>query len=532
MKKFLEIAKIQIMNMIKSTVRSGSNGSKGIVLFLVIVVSLIFASATYSMGIYSSLPVGYKDLVLYTMTSATVLLVFIFSITTAQGQLFQFKDFDLLMTWPISRTTVFLAKVLSFVIMMYMYCFLFLLPALVIFGIYESMGILYYIFGFLGILFLPLIPITISSLLAFLIRKLAGNGKHKNLLINLGSIILFGGIMIGSFSLSSMEGTVIPEEVLVGVVNLMKTYLYPVYIYVHGAITGNVIDFILVVVINGGVFALFVYLFSKTFITINSTVQNGYKAKNFKLRKGQGKSPLFALCNKEISKFTSNMMYFMNMGMGQVMLVIGGIYLMLNRETVFQMLQQFDAFGFEVMPMLFGLVCVAICLFAFMTPTSSVSISLEGKQFWITKTLPVATTTIFISKALANAFVIWVPSSIGLLTVSIGLGFSILEILMGLLLVFVLGIFVGLFGLCVNINFPKLEFDREIIVIKQSMSSFISIFGGMILGFAIIFIYVNATSVMDPKLFILLLIGIISLLDVAFWFYLKTSGVRKFYELY
>ncbi|SKA01535.1 putative ABC transporter permease subunit [Anaerorhabdus furcosa] len=532
MKKFFEIAKIQIINMVRSTTRSGSKNSKGIFLLVVILGGLIFASATYSMGIYSGIPAGYKDFVLYTMATASVLIVFIFSITTAQGQLFQFKDFDLLMTLPISRTMVFLAKVLSFVVIMLVYCFLFMLPALVIYGVNESMGILYYVYGIVGLFFLPLIPIVISSLFAFIIRKLAGHGKYKNLLVNLGSIILFAAIMLGSMSLSSLEGTTIPEEVFVTGLMLIKTYLYPIYIYIHSCISGNIIELVLSILINGGVFALFVYLFSKTFVSINSTVQTGYKAKNFKLKKEEGKSPLQALCEKEFKKFTSNMMYFMNMGMGQVMLVLGGAYLVFNKQMVFEMLTQFESLGFQIKPTLFGLICGAICLFALMTPTASVSISLEGKQFWITKTIPVKTETIFLSKAIVNAVIIWIPSMIGFILISVGFGFTMFELIVGLLLIFVLGIFVGILGLCININFPKLDFDREIIVIKQSMSSFIAIFGGMVVGALLIFLYVNVSEFVGPFNFVMIIVSILSALDILLWMYLRTVGVRKFCELY
>lgn len=532
MKKFFEIAKIQITTMIKNTTKSGSKKSSGILLMCVIVGSLMFASTMYSLSMYEVLPAGSRDLVLYLMASAAVLIIIIFSITTAQGQLFQFKDFDLLMTLPISRTTVFLSKVLSFVMMMLFYCFLFILPAIIIFGVKESMGILYYFNALIGVLFLPLIPITIASLLAFIIRRLAGNGKYKNLLINLGSIILFAALMVGSMSLSSFDSTGIPEEMLVSIIPMIQTYLYPIYLYVHSCINGNVLELLLSIFINGGVFAIFVYLFSKTFIRINSTAQSGYKAKNFKLRKEGSRSPLLALCHKELSKFTSNMMYFMNMGMGQVMLVLAGGYLVFNKSEVFEVLTQIESMGLQIKPTLFGLICSAICLFALMTPTSSVSISLEGKEFWITKTIPVKTETIFVSKALVNAFIIWLPSSIGFLLISIGFGFSLVEILLGLILIFTIGIFVGVIGLCVNINFPKLQFDREILVIKQSMSSFISIFGGMILGALIVFIYVNISSQVGEINFVLILIAIIGALDLLLWTYLRTIGVRKFYELF
>ncbi|MEG0176702.1 hypothetical protein [Anaerorhabdus sp.] len=532
MKKFFEIAKIQLAIMTSNTTKAGSGTLSSKILLFVIVASMIFASTVYSFGIYSSLPVGNKELVLYSMATVSVLIIFIFSITTAQGQLFQFRDFEMLMTWPISRTTVFLAKVISFVAIMLMYSILIMLPALLVYGYLQSMGILFYLLGVVGMFFNILIPITLSSMIAFFIRKVAGNGKYKNLFVNLGSIIMFGAIMIFSFSLSSVEETVISIDVVTNIIGYIKTYLYPIYLYVHSCITGNIFELLLSILINVVVFMVFVLVFSRTFVKINSTVQTGYKNKNFKLRKEGGKSPLLALCLKELSKFTSNMMYFMNMGMGQVMLVIGGVYLLLNKSLIMDGLKQFELLGFDILPTLFGLVCTAICLFAFMTPTAAVSISLEGKQFWITKTLPVSTETIFISKALANAIIIWLPSSIGFILISLGLGFTLLEIIMGLVLIFLMGILIGLLGVFININFPKLEFDREILVIKQSTSSFVAILGGMVVGALIVFAYINIAPAIGEYIFIMLLIIAILFINLGIWIYLKKIGVRKFYELY
>lgn len=532
MKKFLKLAKIQISEFMNSSMRTGSKKIQGKILLLVIFSSILAASGIYASGIYLGLPNGYKDLTLYLMSAASILVIFVISISTAQGQLFQFKDFDRLMSWPISRTQVFLAKITSFVSLNMLYQIVFIIPALIVYGINEHMGILFYVFGIVGSFFLSFIPLSFASLIALGIRRIAGNGRFKTLFVNLGTFVLMAGILFLSFSVPSLEETAIPMEFFNEIYKFLELYLFPVFWYVKGTVDGNLVYLLGSILACTAILVLFIFFFSKTFISINSRVQEGYKVKNFKLGRTNSNSALSALFKKELMKVFANSMYFFNLAIGQVMLIVGGVVLVINKSQVDTMLAQFGITGLELKSTFFGLICSAICLFALMTPTSSVSISLEGKQWWITKTIPVKTEIIFISKALVNAVIIWIPSAIGFILVSIGFSFSIIEILLGLLLIFFMGIFVGFLGLSINMNFPKLEFDREILVIKQSMSSFISIMGGIVLGALIIFLYINLTEFMSSSLIITIFTLGIILLDIGLWLYLKSVGIRKFKELY
>ena len=44
----------------------------------------------------------------------------------------------------------------------------------------------------------------------------------------------------------------------------------------------------------------------------------------------------------------------------------------------------------------------------------------------------------------------------------------------------------GLFGLIVNLHFPRFDYDREIVVVKQSLSTMITVFTGMGFSFLLI----------------------------------------------
>lgn len=531
MNKFLKIAGVQITGFMKSSSNVGGKKITSKILFVLLMGVLFIASGFYSFSIYAGLPLGYKDIMLYIMTVASVVVIFIFSITTAQGQLFNFKDFDLLMSFPIPRNQVFLAKIISFVSLNFMYQSIFVLPALAIYGYFQRPGILFYLFGLIGLLFLTLIPLTLASMLALFIRKISGNGRFKVLLANLGTFLLMAGIFVVSIMVPSMNESAVSVLSLTQLLQFLKTYLFPVYWYVNACTTGNVFYFIGNILVCLLAFGAFILFFSKTFIEINGQAQDGFKVKNFKLRSTKTNSALSALFKKEIMKIFANAMYFFNLAVGQVMLVIGGLYLVFNKSQIALLFQELGISNTEYMSLIFGLVCSVVCLFALMTPTSSVSISLEGKQWWITKTIPVKTEIIFLSKILVNAVIIWVPSVIGYLLVAFAFGFSFFEMILGCGLILAVGMYVGLIGVAVNLRFAKLVFDREIIVIKQSMSPFITIISGLIIGVLLIFGFANLSSFMSSFVIVALYFGGFVILDVAIWFYLKTVGIRQFNKL-
>lgn len=531
MSKFLKIASVQISGFMKSSSNVGGKKIKSKILFTLFLSVLFLASGFYSFSIYTVLPVGYKDIMLYMMSVASVVVIFIFSITTAQGQLFNFKDFDLLMSFPIPRNQVFLAKIISFISLNFIYQSIFIVPALAIYGYYERPGVLFYLFGLIGLVFLTLIPLTLASVLALFIRKISGHGRFKVLFANLGTFLLMGGIFYVSFLMPTMSGTAVTDEVFMQVLQTFQTYLFPVYWYVNAVVTGNVLYFIGLLVVCSLLFGAFILFFSKTFIEINGQAQQGYKVKNFKLHSAKTNSALMALFKKEIMKIFANAMYFFNLAVGQVMLVIGGIYLAYNKSQITYLFQGLGFAKDEYLGMVFGLICSVICLFALMTPTSSVSISLEGKQWWITKTIPVKTEIIFLSKILVNAVIIWLPSMIGYLFIAFAFEFSLIEIILGLCLIGVVGLYTGLIGIAINLNFAKLHFDREIIVIKQSMSPMLTIFSGIIIGFLLILGFTNISEYMSPQLVIALYTLGFMIVDILIWVYIKTAGIKKFQAL-
>ncbi len=500
--------------------------------FVVLIAGLlIYLSVYYSLMLLNSFPPGYESLLILLMSLAGVSMVFFVSIQLAQGTLFAFRDFDFLMALPVSRAVIMISKIVSFLLICYGYCGFIFLPAAVLYGVHVSAGFSTYLIVGVGFLFLPLIPMALSSILALAIRILAGRSRWQSLVSNLMSFALFLIVFAGSMALSfSSEGLIAiePDRFL----SQLTRFLPFVGWYAKAVIETNYMALAGSVLMSAGAFGLFVALFNKTFIRVNSNLQEGYHVRNYRLKRLKRQGIFQTLFKKELKKFLSNFMYVMNMAIGQILLAVGAIYVLLNKDEFLTLTASLPSLqAQEVTSSIFTLVVALILFFGLMSNTAAVSLSLEGKNFWILRSLPIRPEECFMAKVAVNAVVIILPSWITLLLSAVAFDFTIWMILEALSVIVALGFFVGMLGLMINLLFPRLDFDREILVIKQSAASFIAVLGGVLLGIACFYLLFQGAARIEP----LLLVGGVGLgfvlLDLILWRLLTSLGVRLFNKL-
>ena len=166
-----------------------------------------------------------------------------------------------------------------------------------------------------------------------------------------------------------------------------------------------------------------------------------------------------------------------------------------------------------------------------MTCITCVSISLEGLQIWISKTLPIDTFEIFLSKILVNFIIIVVPSLLSYSIFIVLFKIDLYWLIVGLIYIVLLAMFVSMIGIIINLFFPKINFDREIQVIKQSISSFVGIFLNLFVSLGISYFLVNMLDQNYPILTIFIGATFYLILDVCFYIWLKKYGVRRFLDI-
>ena len=122
-------------------------------------------------------------------------------------------------------------------------------------------------------------------------------------------------------------------------------------------------------------------------------------------------------------------------------------------------------------------------------PTTAASISLEGKNFWLLQSLPVKMKQIASAKIMLN-LTFAVPSSLIASTcISIALESTIIETIFNFIIPITLVVFGSVVGLYMNILNPMMEWDSDIVPVKQSKSALYTMFSLFLSGIAAMILF-------------------------------------------
>lgn len=176
-----------------------------------------------------------------------------------------------------------------------------------------------------------------------------------------------------------------------------------------------------------------------------------------------------------------------------------------------------------MMPKIFyGVVVFTAC----MTCITSSMISLEGKSFNIIKSLPVVPEKILLAKILTSN-IITIPAILICDVIFFSVfKVAIIDIVLILLASIIMPTFTAILGVLINLKYPKMDATSDTEVVKQSMSSMISVFIGMFIGMLSI-----AAVITGENLFIILELLVFSIIVLILWNVLKRYGVRRFKEI-
>lgn len=520
------LIKVQIQSLLlrQSAKKNRKKALTGITTLLLLGGIFMYMAVTYVTTMVFAFPEGTQHVALYVMGMMTAFMLLIFGYQSAGGHLFGFKDYDLLMSLPVKKSEVLLSKFLSFLFLEYFYGFFLLAPSIIIVGIACHYNFLYYLLGIIAWMLAPVVPMVIASLLAYCSMYLAGKFKYKNLMNNLFYILLMAVMFVLIFYYQSLMNKTAGE--LLGIITAINTYMPFIGYLFNGMVDGNILQFGIGIFMNVITLVLFIWLFSKQFARLNGQIGTGYKMKDFKLVKSKGHSSFTALLQKEIRMYFSNTVYFMNTAIMPILMVIGFGYLcFFMRDEIQLLMSQF--YGL-VLPIFSG----GLLLLSLMTCTTNASISLEGENFDVLKSYPVTEKEIFNAKIALNLLVILPCALISIVLAFITFHMSITDVLLCILTVLTSSYFISAFGLALNLNYYRLDWDNAAVVVKQSMPVFITIMGGMVVGGGVIFANMFLTQYLSSDWIVLLLNGILFALDLILYFYLKTKGVKQFHKIH
>lgn len=512
----------------------GNNLSKILLFsFLSLMIMIAFGEYYYLLGKELN-KVNLTYLMLGISLVLPVVFIFIQGIYKSQNILFEAKDNELLMFLPISKGTIIFIRFFKMYLYELIYGLLFIIPAIVIYIYFVKVNILFYVITLLMILMLPIIPIVLSSLIGYVIKNISIRFKAKKLVQIIITFVMFFGIIYVSNNGDAFINKIVSNASNINEV-ITKIY-YPIGMYVKLINNFNILDLILYLVINSLPVILFVYILNRSyFVVINKSKVNSYS--NNKKYKYNKIGYMKALVIKEVKKYFSSPVYVFNTFFGLILLVVATIGLCTNFESTIKYILSGEIEGidinmlYSIAPKVFFLIIMFI---SFMTSITSSSISIEGKSFNISKSLPIEVNKILYSKVIFSNLLV-IP--IMLLCDVIFFIYFKLEIIDYILIIFIsiIGPIVSsLLGLIINLKYPKMDASNDTEVVKQSMSSMVAVFSGMIMSIIAFGLFVMAfVGYININLNVLLGLVIVCLIIVMFvlLFILNKYGVEKFKEI-
>ena len=407
--------------------------------------------------------VGQLELLPAIMMAAASLMTLITSIYKTNGLLFGFKDYDALMSLPIKTGTIVTSRLIMLYSMNIFYCMAIMIPSAVVYAVYAQPSAAFVPIFIICLLLTPLVPIIIATVIGSLITWAASHFKRKS---GAGVVLTIAFLLLWMLFISNMQ-SIVENFVSIGQQIADSIYrIYPLAKWFALAIGDiSMAAFLSFVAVSLAAYAVFVAIVGKNFTRINSAITATRTSSNYRLTELKESSPLKALCRKELKRFTSSSAYLLNAGIGYIMLVIAAVVVVVMGIGDALALAGFG----EISGELLSIIPIGMGFFIVMSCPAASAVSLEGKNLWILKSLPVKTREIIKSKLFVNVmlsvFTVLFCSTLFCIAMQPSLPVGIMMFLTPLSY----GLFSAFLGLSLNLSHPNFDWDNEVRVIKQSL---------------------------------------------------------------
>ena len=240
------------------------------------------------------------------------------------------------------------------------------------------------------------------------------------------------------------------------------------------------------------------------------------------------KTPVQAICHKELRKFLTSAVYLTNFGLGLVLLVALPVAALIFRGQLLEVIGLLDGFR----PFVAGVVVLAAAFCIATSCISAPSISLEGKSLWVIRSLPVSGRTVLRGKLRMHCMLLVPLSAVCVLALGLTVGCSVVDTLLAAAICAVFGWFVGVAGLVCNLLAPRFDWINEAGPCKQSAAVFLTIFGSyfVMLAFGGLFALLYSFG-LASTLCLAACAAVLLLLTVGFHALLMRWGGRRFETL-
>lgn len=461
------------------------------------------------------------------MTFLTLFVSTFINMLITRGILFEAKDNELMLSLPIPDKYIVMSRMLNVFINTFIYTFLMWVPAFINYFIFHGFDILVFIYGIILYILITCIVVSLSCLFGYGISILMKKIPMKNFIQTFITLIFLAAYYVIYFSANRIMTAMLLD--LNKFEATMKTKGIFIYAFAKAA-TGDSLYFLISIgfsiLVCAICFAIIIRRYRNLLVSTPSNNKKEFKGSyNKQLSIGN------TLINREVKRFFSNSTYTLNCGLGVVILGGASIALIIFNGKIKELLPLFEVIPFLKDALPIAIIC-AMSLIASLDALSVPAVSLEGKNYWIIRSLPVNTYDVLNSKRTLQFRMHVIPIAILAVLCSMFFEMEGLTQVAFVICACTSCMFITYCDLFLGIKGANLKWNDEIFVIKQSGNVFIAIFGGMILYGGIIPLYIFVLSkYINSQIFMICLIVIFVAVSMLIDKWVRNKGVKLFEDL-
>ena len=484
MKKTLSLIRATFtsdMSIFKINTKKKSKKTK-LLLPIFVALCLMYSMWSYADMILEKLePVHLQYVALSIFTFITAIMTFIEGIYKSGSLLFNCRDDQLLLSLPLKKSTILFVRLFKFYVFELLFNSLLMLPAMIAYVSWAKVDASFYLVSVLMLFLLPIIPIVLSCVIGAIITSVSSRFKYKNLSQILLTFIIFLGIMYISMNLDTFITDIAKNATSVN--DFISKVYYPAGVYANLAISFDISELLIFIAINMLILALLILILSKFYFKINSRLKKVTTHRSSKSIKIKRRSQTRALIRKEMNTFFKTPVFITNAGFGVVIFLVAVCMIVIKYDSVVEIFKNvgFSGTTIDINEYIPLFVLFLIAFSSFTTSITSSMISIEGKSFNILKSLPVSPKKVLMSKVYASLLLTVPAFIIGDIIIFVRMNMDINDMLLLVLLTILMPLVSSFIGLIINIKYPKLDAENSTEVVKQSMSSMISVVIGIVL---------------------------------------------------
>lgn len=488
-----------------------------IALFAVLMLAFFIYSAYTTTNEFINLDkenYSYVGFAMYMACSNICMLTFLFIVLRSTAPA-KSSDASLLLSMPIKKSEIIIAKSISMYLFNLSALFCFLFPNFLMYYIMVKTAKIGIVIRSLIVIFtLPLFINGISTLIGNVMNKFTKKMKLASLVQTILLLLLVGIFLVFNYTMNDVltkNSNLTLEEILDKVFIIKLFYKY--------IMNNKVIYYLIVLCISLVAYVISIIIYKNEFGKEVVYLKNESKKINYKAN-----TPFKNIFKKEANRYFTNPIYIMNTSFGAILVVGAAIYVMISgRETIDTIIMQLlklDASNSPyVILMVVGAILATVC-------TTSCSISLEGKNIWILKANPIKEKTIFYGKIFFNLVLSTISGIIVTILISFVFGFKYIIIYMPFIIL--LTFLISSLGLYFNLLYPKMEWDSEVVPIKQSISVIIAMSIGFIIPLIFLLSYVLLNAYLNKVLLIVIFDLILIIVNILVYKLLSVKGTKLF----